>query len=206
MGLKSKSLTKKLVWLKIGFQINKKHHWFVDEKDLYWIDLYILDTIVRDVLEKYKGKIILWRFHRRSENDKDGHMPSLLLFLNSKDIDKTENYIYNIKLVKELCKSKVLKQVLTWQEEGIDGQSDQRWDIEIANTWPYFAQGFSEMLLKLLDEGKFRRAYNEINLSMLFYRTLDRDITSLWRRWARHTFIHHLFCIFGEKPFEIDKI
>ena len=68
-----------------------KMKWPQDVEPSWHIDLLIAHQIVSPVLDQYRDRIKLWRFHRRASRDQNGHQFSFIFYSTA----KTARQIYH---------------------------------------------------------------------------------------------------------------
>ena len=66
-------------WWYASFHIN----WPQDQDPSMDTDLLIAHRIISPVLERYKNRIVLWRFHRRAARDEAGHRFSFIFYADA---------------------------------------------------------------------------------------------------------------------------
>jgi len=186
-----------------------KMHWPQNQPPNWWIDLFIVDTIIKTIISDYRDQIRLWRFHRRAGNDQLGHQLTLFCYTNEKigllinDVIKG-SMSYNI-----LTNHQVLEKYL-YQKGGhnIEDSSDKSWPIEIQKSWPYFIFGVSAMLLELIDmigqnvANKLHLIPPFTNITEIekFYSSLNENLKAIWQQNGSHAFFHHINALFGYAP------
>ena len=174
--------------------------------DSHWIDLFLIDTAIRDVLLKHD--IQLWRFHRRWAKDSVGHQLSFLCYVDPNDgigIEIGDDLI-NHTSVKLLREYKWIKSYSTEiYEPGIEKTSDTKWSEELQESWPYFIHGASAMILHLLDEWGLEDI-KEPNIKQIeqIYTAIDSHVKEHYTDQAAHAFIHHLSALFGYAPIKLN--
>ena len=100
----------------------------------------------------------------------------------------------------------------TWRQEdieeenkqyGIGDQSDPGVQ-EIRDTWPYFAQGFCEYLIRLIDVlrgiDKASLIQKPVSDIVALYKDIHKRIDDMWFKNGVHAFLHHVHLIFGVPP------
>jgi len=63
-------------WCHFRFRIN----WPENQGQKRWIDIFIFDTVVRQILVENRKGMSLWRVHRRAVRDQEGHQFTFLCY------------------------------------------------------------------------------------------------------------------------------
>lgn len=69
------------IWHNFRFRMQ----WPENENPKWWLDLFVMDSLFREILSKHRDKIGLWRFHRRAARDNSGHQLTLLCYMTKED-------------------------------------------------------------------------------------------------------------------------
>ena len=86
----------------------------------------------------------------------------------------------------------------------MEGSGDGSWNREIQKSWPYFIQGVSESILKMIEA-----IIDDLDTSIVFdnllniedfYKGVSERLDCLWLNQGGHAFLHHLNALFGYKP------
>lgn len=171
----------------------------------WWVDIFIIDTIVRDVISEIGSAVSLWRVHRRVARDEAGHQLTLWCYTTdsiAKTIDKLvkQHKSFNILQDNNLLRRYIHEQTGSKIEEASDGN----WPKELQKSWPYYIKGVSEMLLDLIEQ--IRLQSNSIDtqadfaLIESFYIDLNERLMLLWQQQGSHAFFHHINALFGYVP------
>ena len=169
----------------------------------WWIDLFIIDQIIRKVIESTNPNfgINLWRFHRRAGKDMAGHQLSFLCYIY-KNSNKIDGFIKNTKAFKVLSGNNILKEY--YIEKGgkdIDGSGDRHWPEEIGKTWPYFIHGASRSIMEMLKlmTMDFQIDIDSKNILDIeeFYIKIKERLDYIWYCHGGGAFLHHLNALFG---------
>lgn len=164
----------------------------------WWMDLFLIDTAFRDIIEKHKPE--LWRFHRRSGKDSVGHQLSLLCYVDKKMAAKIQIELAYHKSVNLLAEYKHIKSdSIEVMEPGIEKTSDAMWSESMQKSWPYFACGTCQMILGLIEneyDWKYKHAEE-------YYINLSDELEDIFTSNAAHAFIHHLSALFGYAPIKL---
>jgi len=168
-----------------------------------WADIFLIDTAFRDLLNQYKFG--LWRFHRRWANDTIGHQLSFLSY--QEDLrDSLANEFYTHKSVRLLEDNNILKsKSIELLGHEIRATSDISWPEDIQNSWPYFIQGVSHMMLELIDQNRSKESkdFKEFLELKDYYEGCEILLKGLFQYYGRHTFIHHIGALFGTNQMTI---
>jgi len=193
-------------WWHFRFRIN----W--PENQLWqWIDIFIFDTIVRQILMENRKKISLWRVHRRAKRDQEGHQFTFLCYSQDKTAQLINKKIISSSTLIKLKNAKLLEKYF-WEEEereknnktNIEDTSDKDWPIEIQRSWPFFIMGVSEMLLKLIEQIKENTQLPDLSIPInsieSYYIKLNDKLSNIWLNNGQHAFFHHINALFGYVP------
>ncbi|KKN10225.1 hypothetical protein LCGC14_1038810 [marine sediment metagenome] len=177
----------------------------------WWMDLFLIDTAFRDIIEKHKPE--LWRFHRRSGKDSVGHQLSLLCYMDKKKAENIYHELVAHKSINKLAEYKHMNSsLLEIMEPGIEKTSDANWSESLQKSWPYFITGVCQMMMGILknlpDEKELYKgvcitAHGERYGISSYYSLLDRDIKEFFSDNAAHAFIHHISALFGYAPIKL---
>ena len=188
-------------WQVFRFQIEspkiRNPHW--------WIDILLLDTVVRSCVAKYGREFLLWRIHRRAAEDKTGHQFSFYCYVDDAKTSEITAFVESQKAI-EIIQTHGLLRGFSSDiiGEEIEAASDRNWTDPVQKTWPYFIMGVSEMLLHLLDEVRQAPTPSliESDKSMLqrYYTDLHERVNEVWLHQGSHCFLHHLGALFAYKP------
>lgn len=185
----------------------------------FWVDILLLDKVVRDIVSSHRAEIPLWRAHRRAvrsdqsgKPDEAGHQFTLLLFTSERTADAIDQEIQSHGTIIGMRGNELLRDYFLEKEQGEDinqvsGTSDKAWSVEVQRAWPYYIMGVSEMLLDLVahcraavpgpefTEGSDRVAG--------FYGQLNQQLCAIWQQEGHHAFLHHMNALFGYTPLVI---
>lgn len=193
-------------WYGFNFRIT----WTENQEPKTWVDIFIIDRIVRDVISKKESELKLWRIHRRSARDERGHELTLDCFT----IEETGSLIEE--LIRENDSFKILKDNNLLAEDLVKGTggsnihdiaddiSTRDWQMELKKSWPYYIQGCSKLFLYLIEflKGNIQADFDDKNISKIesFYTELNNRISEIWQKHGSHAFFHHINAIFGYVP------
>ncbi len=187
-------------------------NWPLDEAPAWHIDLILADRVIAPVLERYRDRIALWRFHRRASRDHAGHQFSFLFHASPEVAKRIFRDIRCDALLAELKASGVVLRDSYDETDRvarphIEDTSDPRWPVSIRKSWPYFIMGVSQMWLELIryavEDASSRDSSAPQGVEDLndLYGRVNRTVTELARAQGRHAFLHHLNAVFGYEPF-----
>ncbi len=188
-------------WIQYKFRFNDDP----DSPD-WWMDLFLIDTAFRDIIEKHKPE--LWRFHRRSGKDSVGHQLSLLVYTDKKISEKIHSELSNHNAVAILANDihpKIKSFIYEEMEPGIEKTSDVNWTMSLQKSWPYFACGACQMILGLFpDPPEYWDNQKKIFFTSQHYEGVDKvPMKEFFSDNASHAFIHHLSALFGYAPINL---
>ena len=195
--------------MKIWHNFRFRLHWPDNENPKWWLDLFVVDSLFREILSSHREKIDLWRFHRRAARDNSGHQLTLLCYMTKENSKLINDVIQKSSTLRILNDNGNLREFL-YEEGGdnIENSSDGKWPIEIQKSWPYFIDGVSEMLLEMIDVirtavadglGLHRPLEDPNDIERLYIKVNERLI-SLWQNEGSHAFFHHINALFGYAP------
>lgn len=168
----------------------------------WWIDLFLLDTVVRDFLSRNRTTINLWRFHRRFNTDEAGHQFSFILYTTREVSETIESFVSGHEAIAVLQQAKLLRaRVQRNDGSEIEATCDKSWPLSLQQAWPYYIMGVSQMVLDLVDRLRTfpRPAFNGLSVKNYedYYTNLMAELTNVWKNWGSHAFFHHMNAIFG---------
>ena len=179
------------LWIQYKFRFDHPPEW--------WIDIYLIDTAFRKIIEKYN--IQLYRFHRRDADDGIGHQLSLFCYVTEIVLEKIKKDLFNdvsIKLLDEnsMHKSKSIEIF----NNDLNSTSDKNWSIELQYSWVYFINGVSKMLLDLISNIKNHKIPDNLKDLKKSYNKINNELSLLYSVRGSHAFIHHISALFGYAP------
>lgn len=178
--------------------------WTQDKEPSWWIDLYIIDRVIRNAVRAHRDQLETWRFHRMADPAAGGHVVTLLTYCDQGVASSIESSITASDVLADLMRSGLLSHYFLEEEDGkaarpgIEGTSDTHWPVEIQRSWPYFIQGVSEMLLQLVAEIGGATGLPEDPEAR--YKRIEAKMRTLWRDNGSHAFLHHINALFGYAP------
>jgi len=178
------------------------------QKPKWWIDICLIDTVVRDVLAQHGKQIELWRFHRRAKNDDSGHKFSFLCFCSDEISESIQKLVDEHSVPKCFLESSILEK-LEKEEYGsrIEATSDGTWSIELKKAWPRYIMGVSALMLELISE---IRSHHSLSVSTnntadleKIYSAVNKRLIGIWSSEGSHAFLHHINALFGYVPTKV---
>lgn len=190
-------------WYSFNFNIS----WDRNEEPKTWIDIFIIDAIVHEVISQKKSIIEFWRIHRRLADDEHGHELTLDCFTNEETASEIKSLINNSDYFKIIQNRNLLEKF-----EMIPADTDSKtamindtgWTEQLKEPWLYYIKGCCEMFLGLIEN--IRNGRNlPINIqdAEQFYTRVNNDLISIWQTFGCDSFFHHISAIFGYKPLHI---
>ncbi len=192
-------------WHSFNFQVL----WPEGQAPKWWVDILILDGIVRPVLAQRGPSVGLWRIHRRAFRDAHGHE---LTFdcLTARDIagtidaDIRENKAFHFLRANRLLE----KYSMRVAGPGVDAICDKTWPTELQAAWPSYINGVCVALLRLTEALKASYdTFPDINASQVdvapierSYQELDRQLAQIWQDYGHRAVLHHVNAIFAYQP------
>ena len=193
-------------WHELIFKINSPNI----QNPKVWIDIFIIDKIIRDVLTTEKSKIILWRIHRRWLDDREGHQLTLSCFTKEQTANSIEKLIKESESFKILQANSLLAEDLKKVtgraniRDIADDSSTHNWPEELKDSWPFYIGGCSKMFLCLIDslKDKAKSGVDGKDISEIenFYTGINNRLIEIWQEHGSHAFFHHINAIFGYVP------
>lgn len=187
-------------WYSFSFNIS----WDRNQEPKTWIDIFIIDTIVREVISQKKSEIVFWRMHRRWFVDEHGHELTFDCFTNEEASNEIERLIKDSDAFKVLQKNKLLVEVLERIPGGaeIHGLTDKEsWPECLKKSWTYYINGCCEMFLRLIENIKGGESVpTDIQNAEQFYIKVNNELIRIWQSFGCNAFFHHLNAIFGYQP------
>ncbi|MHA2210819.1 MAG: hypothetical protein ACXABV_16825 [Candidatus Thorarchaeota archaeon] len=178
---------------------------------------YMLAVEVCEYLvAKYQDQIQSWRFHRMQIRVKEGsvypqHHFKLKLYCSSEFFRHiVMGYMKKHPVLKELKKENLLLRTEMVRSDSYDIKDDydEKWPMEIKESWPLFICGVSSMWL-LMVTGLYAKELvlqkipdpSELDVWKRFdiYKAVSDKLEDIWRDWAYHSVIHHANAVFGYK-------
>jgi len=194
-------------WYSLNFNISLDRN----QKPKTWIDIFIIDTIVREVVLQKKAEIKFWRIHRRWADDEHGHELTLDCFTNEEAASEIKSLINNSDYFKILQNRNLLQKfemVPADTESKTAIINDTGWPEPLKESWLHYINGCCEMFLNLIGVLKkdIKTDINktsdisEIEKSCI---ELERKLTEIWKSHGNNAFFHHINAIFGYQQLRI---
>ena len=193
------------IWHNFRFRMQ----WPENENPKWWLDLFVMDSLFREILSKHRDKIGLWRFHRRAARDNSGHQLTLLCYMTKEDSVLINDFVQESKTFEILNNNGLLREFHN-EEDGpnIEDSSDGNWSIEIQKSWPYFIAGVSDTLVEMIeiirvsvaDNLSINPPFEEPNDIERLYIKVNERLTALWQNEGSHAYFHHINALFGYAP------
>lgn len=170
-----------------------------------FLDPLVADQVLSRVLDTYRTKIRLWRFHRRWPDDETGHQFSLLLYTDAATAQAVVATVKADPVLARLKEEGLLEEVVfdsTFSQRRADQEatSDPVWSPGVQREWPKFIEGTSRLWLGLVKAEAERYADQRL---LQRYRRVEEALTQIWFKEANHAFFHHLSALFGYKPVRV---
>lgn len=120
-------------WYTFNFKIS----WPEGEGVKWWVDIFIVDCIVREVLSDNASKISLWRIHRRAAGNDHGHEFTFECLTDGDTAKVIGDNIENNHMYRVLTQAGLIEKYRpgdpTLQPDGL---SDEKWPDELKKAWP----------------------------------------------------------------------
>lgn len=167
----------------------------------WWIDILLIDVVVRPVLSELRGDIPFWRFHRRADRrDEKGHEFTFSCYIQDATAHKIHERFLSDQTVARLENENLLERYYN----NIEDITDPTWPVEVQNSWPMFIMGVSDMLLELVAQVKSTMPNTDLSRPIdeieRYYSNLNDRISTIWQRYGSHAFFHHINALFGYEP------
>lgn len=170
-------------------------------------DLLIAHRVASPLIAAHEGEIALWRFHRRSAEDKTGHQFSFLFFTTAGVADSINQVVLGDPLVRRMLANGVIQEVITDAVDhndhpNVGDTSDPKWSPIMQNTWPYYIMGVSRMWLAMIDQVSRESGMADdatLGEMLAHYAQVNDAINHIWQQEGYHALLHHLNAIYGYK-------
>ena len=178
----------------------------------------LVNEVFRPVLKEFWDGLYLWRFHRQFRSWDEGmreEPPAKPIHQFKFKFYTTQACFVSIekRLAKALKPLKKAKLILGYETEKspdsgarIGSDRDTGWDYDIKVVWPYFIHGVSLAWYQLIlaqiehtEEGAFKEGWQKESLErrLQVYRSVKKQLTTLWTREGNGPFLHHMNALFG---------
>lgn len=187
--------------------------WQPDTSPDFYRDTLLAHRLVAPVLAKHRQALPLWRFHRRAANDGNGHLFSFIFYSDPDTARQIYRELQQDPLLRDLMKAGLILKFI--QDDpaiitrpGIADTSDKDWSPIIAETWPYYIMGVSEMWLAMVTQIATDTAAERPKPASMqdldaLYKHVNGQITELWQSQGEHAFLHHLSALYGYEPLAV---
>jgi len=193
-------------WQRLNFKIK----WDRKTPARFFIDLILLDLLIKPAMDKFRAEVFSWTFHRAVVlGEPEGHMLNFNVYSDIGTAEKILDFIKlheNYILVKNYFEESELKIIdIGSNIEAIAGGIKA--SKEILKSWHYFMMGACDMYLDLIQEtkNKLAKTIDMNNPSQLegYYQEIQNDINKEWHEGGQHAFFHFLSEIFGYPPIKL---
>ena len=193
-------------WQRLNFKIK----WDRKTPARLFIDLILLDLLIKPAMYKFRAEVFSWTFHRAAVLDEpEGHMLNFNVYSDIGTAEKILDFIKlheNYILVKNYFEESELKIIdIGSNIEAIAGGIEA--SKEILKSWHYFMMGACDMYLDLIQETKNKLAktidMNDPSQLQGYYQEIQNDINKEWHEGGQHAFFHFLSEIFGYPPIKL---
>ena len=196
-------------WWHVRFKID----WPSETEDPAWYtDVLLAHRVVAPVLDRHRGDIYCWRFHRRAAPDAGGHQFSFIFYSTRKTAAAVFGEIGADPLLQKMKSAGWIirdgyDETLTVNRPRLEDTSDPRWSLPLQRSWPLFIMGASDMWLGLIAEivrsNPPSRELASLDEMREYYRTVNERVEETWRKECGHALLHHLNAIFGYEPLSV---
>lgn len=176
-----------------------------DGRFRWWLDLLLLDTLVRDCIESRGTELTLWRIHRRATDDVAGHEFAFISYAPEDVHRALDVLIAGHAALRFLQNAGLLRELISSDDgSAIAATSAPTWPEPLKRAWPYYIDGVSRMALKLVDELRAspRPALDAFSAAdcEAYYSKLMAQFNEVWHDWGSDAFLHHINAVFGYQP------
>lgn len=185
--------------------------WPDDQDPALHLGPMLADQVVAPVLAAHRENIRLWRFHRRAGRDAAGHDFSFIFYSTPSAARAIFAALDDSVVLRELeARGRVHLQIDDTKHPerlGLAATSDPNWSAELAQAWPYYIMGVSELWLKLVQRYAESEVSPDADIVALeaAYRRVDERVSDTWRMEGEHALLHHLSGVFGYRPIIITE-
>jgi hypothetical protein len=195
-------------WHSFNFRIS----WQRDQAAKWWVDILILDCVVRPVVSDGMLHGELWRVHRRAANDSSGHEFTFDCFTTSdtaKGIDaaiqagRTFSFLRSQGLLVEPNGYCMKEEART-----VSSISLQTWPAGLREAWPLYINGVCRAFLQLVESQKTTVLdfpnidAPDVDAQSIerSYQDLNRQLNDVWRDHGGDAFLHQMNAVFAYQP------
>lgn len=195
----SAALAKGTGWWYARFHIARPE----GESPRWYIGTLLGGEVIAPVFEQHYQDILIWRVHRRAGNDDYGHVFSFIFYSTAAGAQRIYADLEKNSVLRRLRQEGTVTAVdfdnlATISRPDIEDTSDPHWPLAVQQTWPALAMGASRMWLDLVGEMVVEHA-DEPDLEQR-YRSVQKDINTLWAQQGQHAVLHHLSALFAYQP------
>lgn len=175
------------------------------EEPKWWVDIFLLDTLVRDVVSAERSALVLWRVHRRFGQDSAGHEFLLQCYTTDQAAQEIDDLLRQ-HTSRLLLQDNGILEDYHHEKRGaeIESISQPEWPVHLQKSWPYFIHGASQMLLNLTEQVRVEAnpggILTRLTEAESLYIRLNNELAHIWQQWGSHAFFHHINELFGYVP------
>ena len=182
-----------------------KVNWPKDTPPNWAMGTLVAGEVFAPILERYRGEIELWRFHRRAGRDKAGHLFSFIIYSHAEAAQSIISDLENNQLLLELLEQGAIDaiqfdDVSQLSRPNREDTSDKSWPMIIQKSWPDYIMGVSQMWLNLVESLALNRQDTNV---LERYDDVHAELTKLWIDNGQHAWLHHLNALYAYQPFLI---
>lgn len=172
------------------------------------LDPLLAVEVVEPVLERHRGEIALWRFHRRAARDAAGHRFSFIFYSSPGAAAQIFGEIQASPLLDKLESAGFVvnasyDSTSAINRPAISDTSDRNWSDSLQRAWPHFIMGASQTWLGLAREYAEQEPPAQPDSAAELaskYEKVNATLTERWQEEGGHAFLHHLNALFGYQP------
>lgn len=191
-------------WWYASFRLN-----WPEGADPGWhLDPLLAVEVVGPVLERHRGAIALWRFHRRAAHDAAGHRFSFIFYSSPEAAAQVFGEIGANPVLRKLESAGLVANASydstsAISRPAIGDTSDRNWSDSLQRAWPHFIMGASQTWLELAREYAAQEPPAQPDSAAELaskYEKVNATLTERWQEEGGHAFLHHLNALFGYQP------
>jgi hypothetical protein len=195
-------------WYSFNFRICRPP----DQEPRWWIDILILDCIVRAVVSDETLSIGLWRVHRRAALDESGHEFTFDCFITEATANAVDDYVQRDAALSFLVTQQLLVKPngYSMKERGgsLNSISRETWPAELQEAWPFYIHGVCRALLWMIEAIRratpdcpdVRQPGVDADVVKRSYQGFGQRLGNEWRDYGHDAFLHHLNAVFAYQP------